>query len=303
MWQESLKQAVERLGGEVKFNEPLFKHSSFRIGGPAEVLVVATNEAGLRVVREICQANQVRMSILGCGTNVLIPEQRIEGVVIKLGGEFTRVMVRGDEIYAGAGGLLDEIANVAEAAGLTGAEFLAGIPGTVGGGLMSNAGAFGLSLGDVVSTVEALDLQGNRVVLGQGELSNNYRQPVIPPGWWALWVTLRLSPGRGRSLNAIREERWKRHPREPSAGSVFKNPAGLSAGRLVEQCGLKGMVLGGAMVSEKHGNFIVNRGNARFVEVFELIQIVKATVEEMTGLELNEEVQLFPPRGPFIKRR
>ncbi len=303
MWQEKLKQVVENCGGTVWFNEPLSRHTSFRIGGPAEALVTVTTEAGLKLVQQVCLANQVRMSILGRGTNVLISDQGVAGVVIKLAGEFTQVTVSGTEIYAGAGVLLDDIAAVAEDAGMSGTEFLAGIPGTVGGGLISNAGAYGSCLADVVSEVEVINSLGEKAVLGQGQLINQYRQPVIPPGWWALRVTIKLSVGKGRSVQSIRQERWTRHPQEPSAGSVFKNPAVLPAGKLIEQCRLKGLALGRAVVSERHGNFIVNRGNARFAEVYELIQIVKAAVEEMTGIELNEEVQLFPHQCSGTKRR
>jgi|UniRef100_A0A7V3PTM7 UDP-N-acetylmuramate dehydrogenase len=303
VWQELLSKAVAESGGEIVFNEPLARHTSFRIGGPADALVIIKNRKGLDRLRKVCLEAGLRIIVLGRGTNVLISDQGIRGVVVKLEGEFSQVEVNGNRIFAGAGVLLDRIAEVAELNGLSGAEFLAGIPGTVGGGLMSNAGAFGQSLADIVQEIEVMAGDGNVRVLKRAELNAGYRQPLIPTGCWALAVVLELSKGAARKGKEIRAERWRKHPTAPSAGSFFKNPALTSAGKLIEQCGLKGLVLGKAAVSDKHANFIINLGDARFVEVYELTQIIKATVEEMTGIELDEEVRVLPDSGSTGDRR
>ncbi len=302
-WQEVLLQTVHEEHCEVFFNEPLARHTSFRIGGPADALVIVRSRRGLRGVWTIAQKYGVNITVIGRGTNMLISEQGLRGIVVKLQGEFCRIELRDNEIYAGAGVLLDEIADFAESHGFSGAEFLAGIPGTIGGGLTSNAGAYGRSLGDVVQQVEVMDNQGIVALLNREDLRNQYRESLLPAGSWALSVILKLPQGKGRSCQEIRSERRQKHPSEPSAGSFFKNPAAVPAGKLIEQCGLKGMVLGGAAVSPQHGNFIVNRGGARFVDVYELVQIIKATVEEMTGIELDEEVRILPPTGSAGDRR
>lgn len=302
-WQQLLKRAVMESGGTVMFNELLARHTSFRIGGPADVLIIIKNRNGLRRLYTICQEYGLRVMILGRGTNVLISDQGVRGAVVKLEGEFSQIEAKGNRIVAGAGALLDQLVEVAESNSLTGAEFLAGIPGTVGGGVMSNAGALGKSLADIVEEIELMDPEGNVRIQKGGDLNRGYRQPLVPVKCWVLSVVVELKPGVVCSSHEIRTERWAKHPFEPSAGSFFKNPASVPAGKLIQQCGLKGMALGGAAVSDRHGNFIINRGNARFVEVYELAQIVKATVEEMAGIELEEEVRVVPDSSPAGERR
>ncbi|MGB9742193.1 MAG: UDP-N-acetylmuramate dehydrogenase [candidate division WOR-3 bacterium] len=302
-WQERLKRIITETGGVVMFNEPLARHTSFRIGGPADAVVIIQDLNGLIRLRAGCRELGLGLVVLGRGTNVLISDQGLRGVVVKLEGEFSRIEVSGNRIRAGAGALLDRIAEAGAANGLTGAEFLAGIPGTVGGGLMSNAGAFGQSIADIVQEIELLEPDDRVRVLKRTEVRAGYRQSLLPPGTWALSVVLELKEGSGRNGKAIRAERRAKHPTEPSAGSFFKNPETMPAGKLIEQCGLKGMRVGQAAVSERHANFIVNLGSARFVEVYELIQIIKATVEEKTGVELEEEVQVLPLSGSAGVRR
>ena len=207
-------------------------------------------------------------------------------------------------LVCGAGAALDAVASFAEKEGLVGVEFLAGIPGTVGGGLHSNAGAFGRSLGDVITSVTVMDQEGHEQVLTGNQLHREYRRPMLEPGLIAVEATMELQAGKPEPGAAIREERWSKHPTEPSAGSFFRNPETkdgerIPAGKLIEQCGLKGKAIGGAKVSEKHANFLVNAGGARFVDVYQLVQVVKATVEEKTGILLEEEVQYLPGPGEF----
>jgi len=299
------------------------QHTTFRIGGLADAWVRVDDRPALSRVLSVCREAGVRTWLLGRGSNVLVSDQGLRGVVICLGGELARIEGVKDSgtpvsgarplessspgiLSVGAGAALDAIADFAEKEGLVGAEFLAGIPGTVGGGLHSNAGAFGRSLGDIVASVTVIDPEGNELVLTGAQLRREYRRPMLDDGLVAVEVKVELARGevrgsRGDSPAEIRSQRWSKHPKEPSAGSFFRNPetgdgGRVPAGKLIEQCGLKGRAIGGARVSEKHANFIVNAGGARFADVYELVQIIKATVEEQTGILLEEEVRYLP--GP-----
>lgn len=301
-WRENLVRVFAGADAVIKFDEPLAQWTSFRIGGPVDMLVVVKDEKQLVAVRRWTSEHKIKLWVLGQGTNVVVSDQGLRGVVVKLGDSFVRVAVVGREkdggvlISAGAGTLLDHIAEFAEENCFRGAEFLAGIPGTIGGGLLSNAGAFGHCLGEIIVRVRAVDSSGAIRVLEREELKNEYRRPVIESSLIAIEAVLRLFPGRGeQSVYAIRESRRRKHAEEPSAGSFFKNPGrDTPAGVLIERCGLKGVRVGGAAVSEKHANFIVNTGGARFADVYELSQLVKAVVEEKTSIELEEEVRLLP---------
>ncbi len=311
-WRSHLGEAVAGCSAELRFAEPMARHTTFRIGGLADAWVRVDGRPALTRVLQVCREAEVRTWLLGRGSNVLVSDQDLRGVVICLGGELAEVRRRGTgderrgtELVCGAGAALDAVAVSAEEEGLVGAEFLAGIPGTVGGGLHSNAGAFGRSLGDVVTSVTVLDPEGNERVLTGDQLRHEYRRPMIERGLVAEEVTMELQPGKPEPAAAIREQRWSKHPTEPSAGSFFRNPetrdgGRVPAGKLIEQCGLKGRTIGGAKVSEKHANFLVNTGSARFADVYELVQIVKATVEEQTGILLEEEVQYLPGPGEGI---
>jgi len=307
-WRRALGEAVAGCAAEVRLDEPLAAHTTFRIGGPADAFVRANDRQSLVRVLQFCRANGVPWWVLGRGSNVLVSDQGLRGVVVILGGELGGIRVQdaaGREpgkavaVRAGAGAMLDEVATVAEKEGLVGAEFLAGIPGTIGGGLQSNAGAFGRSLGDIVTSVAVLDRDGSALELSGSDLRREYRQPMVERGLVAVEVTMELAEGRPEPTADIRAQRWAKHPKEPSAGSFFRNPvaadgARTPAGRLIDQCGLKGRAVGGARVSEKHANFIINTGRARFADVYQLAQVVKAHVEEETGILLEEEVQYLP---------
>jgi UDP-N-acetylmuramate dehydrogenase len=341
-WRRDLGNAVAGCAAELRFAEPMAKHTTFRIGGLADAWVRVDDRQVLRRVLAVCREAGVRTWVLGRGSNVLVSDQGLRGVVICFGGELAATKMSGaggqgsgaglqspipdprsHMLICGAGAALDEVATFAEKEGLVGAEFLAGIPGTVGGGLHTNAGAFGRSLGDIATSVTVLDLDGNEQTFSGAELRREYRRPMIDDGLVAVEVTLKLqeripgfkdsrdpvpdtgildpsTPGPLR-VTQIREQRWSKHPKEPSAGSFFRNPEKdgerIPAGKLIEQCGLKGKTIGGARVSEKHANFLVNTGRARFADVYELAQVIKATVEEQTGILLEEEVQYLPGPG------
>ncbi len=328
-WRRDLGEAVASCAAEVRFAEPMAQHTTFHIGGLADAWVCVRGRQALDRVLSVCREDGVRTWLLGRGSNVLVSDQGLRGVVVCLGGELAEVKAERDRgiegqrdkvtegwgsgysiprsldpsipvrLVCGAGAALDAVAAFAEKEGLVGVEFLAGIPGTVGGGLHSNAGAFGRSLGDVVASVTVLDREGNELVLTGAQLRREYRRPMIEPGLVAVEVTIGLQPGKPEPAAAIREQRWSKHPKEPSAGSFFRNPETgdgrrIPVGKLIEQCSLKGTAIGGAKVSEKHANFLVNTGRARFADVYELVQVVKALVEEQTGILLEEEVQYLP---------
>ncbi len=292
-WRRAAQAALAGTG-EVRWDEPLARHTTFRIGGPADLFITVRNIEGLLRALRFSRDNGLDWYLLGRGSNVLISDQGLRGAVIRLGGELARVEIEGNRLVCGAGATMDLIADTAEKAGLCGAEFLAGIPGTIGGGLRTNAGAFGSSLVDIVAGITGVDADGRRWRLERGEIHGGYRQPLIGELKVAVAVELELKPGRPEPASVIREKRWVKHPKEPSAGSFFRNPPNEPAGRLIERCGLKGRQVGGARVSEKHGNFIVNVGGARCADVLELAEIVKANVEEQTGVVLTEEVTLLP---------
>jgi UDP-N-acetylmuramate dehydrogenase len=292
---EQLERILVGRAGQVRFDEPLAGHTTFRIGGPADVWAIVETAAGLAEVVSEATSAGIPVTVLGCGSNVLISNQGLRGIVLRLAGELARIDIPGRT--AGAGALLDEIADAAEEQGLAGVEFLAGIPGTVGGGLRSNAGAYGRCLYDAIDRVRAINRSGRPVTLERDELRNEYRSPIVPQELVVTGAELRLEPGRPAPARELRKQRWGKHPKEPSAGSFFRNPASEPAGRLIDRCGLKGRRVGGARVSELHGNFIVNDGGARFADVLELAETVKANVEEQTGIELAEEVQVLPESG------
>jgi len=327
-WRRDLGEAVAGCAAEIRFAEPMAQHTTFRIGGLADAWVRVDDRQALSRVLSVCREAEVRKWLLGRGSNVLVSDQGLRGAVVCLGGELAEVRRRetGDGgpvtgLVCGAGATLDALATFAEKEGLVGVEFLAGIPGTVGGGLPTNAGAFGRSLGDVISSVTVLDPEGNELVLTGAQLRREYRRPMVDDDLVATEVTMELQPripgfkdSRGLvpdtgipdsstpglpSVAQMREQRWSKYPKEPSAGSFFRNPetgdgGRVPAGKLIEQCGLKGKTIGGAKVSEKHANFLVNTGRARFADVYELVQVIKAAVEEKTGILLEEEVQYLP---------
>lgn len=299
-WRRRLHE--ELFGIDVSDDEPLNRHTSFRIGGPAEAMVTVHSESELGTVVKWCARNNVRVEVLGRGTNVLVSDQGLAGVVLRLAGELAEVRVSDGSISAGGGAYLDRIVDSAEMGGLSGAEFLAGIPGTLGGGLRTNAGAYGHSLAELIESVRVMDRHGTtsditrtgNAEAGGLQLRNQYRSSVVPEELIVVSAVLKLRSGNPEPAQTLRASRWQKHPSEPSAGSFFKNPVSEPAGRLIERCGLKGMRSGGACVSEKHANFIINSGDARFSDVYELAEIVKATVEEKTGVLLEEEIRILP---------
>lgn len=296
-WREDIGDALAGLKADVGLDVPLAGHTTFGIGGPADMLVTAHDRKALAGVTAACQKLGVDWWVLGRGSNVLVSDSGLRGVVVMLGKEFGYVKVKDNVLAAGAGAGLDDIAVAAQEAGLRGADFLAGIPGTIGGGLHTNAGAFGHSLTDVLSKVKVLGRTGRTRTLKRGDFETGYRQQVVDDRLVAVEVELELEPGYPEPVETVRQKRWAKQPQDPSAGSFFRNPESEPAWSLIDKAGLRGFRVGKAQVSEKHTNFIINTGGAGFSDVYELAQVVKAKVEESSGIELEEEVQVLPEPG------
>ncbi|MBR3077294.1 MAG: UDP-N-acetylmuramate dehydrogenase [Oscillospiraceae bacterium] len=279
--------------------EPLAKHSSFRIGGPAELLVSPRTEAELQVVFAFCRGEGITPRILGGGTNILAPDEGVPGVVISTRG-LDGLELRDDGlIVAGAGVPLARLALFAMQNGLTGLEFAHGIPGTVGGGMYMNAGAYGGELVQVAVSARFLSLEGELKRFEGEEMGLGYRRSAFMglPGV-IVSATFRLSPGDPEEILARMRELMVRRkasqPLElPSAGSTFKRPVGGYAAALIQEAGLKGLRVGDAQVSEKHAGFVVNLGHATSADVLTLIARVRDRVKANSGIELEPEVRIW----------
>lgn len=278
-------------------NEPMSRHTTFRVGGPAELMFFPASAGELCAALDLARAADVPALLVGNGSNLLVRDGGIPGLTIVMGEPFSAVRVEGTKLFAQAGAPLARVASVAREAGLSGLEFASGIPGTLGGGCAMNAGAYGGELKDVLECASVL-LDGELRTLSRDELEMGYRTSrVLREGGVVLEAVFALSPGereeiaaKMRDLNARRRE--KQPLNFPSAGSTFKRPEGHFAGALIEGCGLKGCSVGGAQVSPKHAGFIVNTGDATAADVLALIRMVQETVKRETGVELETEVRI-----------
>jgi len=281
----------------VCFQEPMRKHTSWHIGGPADLLLKPRNEQDLRQALIYAQHHGLPVTVIGNGTNLLVADQGIRGMVIKIGLGLANIEVRGRLIHAGAGASLPFLARKAMQAGLAGFEFLAGIPGTVGGALIMNAGANDCAVGELVRRVTACDFAGNSLTFVADELTFSYRYSCLAQR--NIIVTGVVLEGKPDRVEEIKQRmklylarRKQTQPLEyPNAGSVFKNPPGDSAGRLIEQAGCKEMRVGSIQVSPRHANFFVNLGGGTAGDVLEIVQRVQHMVEKKCGVKLVLEVQ------------
>ncbi|MCG3173030.1 MAG: UDP-N-acetylenolpyruvoylglucosamine reductase [Myxococcota bacterium] len=295
---EQVRMALTGVSAGVRWLEPLSAHTALRAGGPAEVFVRADNPDQLRDVLKRARTAGAPVLILGGGSNVLVSDAGVRGVTLVLRGEFERIQISDDLVIAGAAARNAAVVAEALRAGLVGLEFLAGIPGVIGGAVKMNAGAHGGELSDVLRFCEVMTPDGRQSRLTSGELGLAYRQSALPSGSVVMSAELRLPTGDVEASRArIRELKAKRRATQPlnfpNAGSIFKNPPGDFAGRLIESAGLKGMAIGGAMVSPLHANFIVNTGGASASDIFELAERVRRLVQERTGVRLEYEVKLL----------
>jgi UDP-N-acetylmuramate dehydrogenase len=278
-------------------NRPLAELTSFRIGGPADLFVEVNSEAELSAALAAAHRKGTRAFCLGSGTNLLVSDRGIRGLVIKLGPAFATIARDGNHVSAGGAMQFRALVETVVSSGLKGLEFGEGIPGSVGGGLVMNAGAFSGEIARVVVRVHGVGADGECRALSNAEVGFAYRRTALPPGFVITGVEFELEPGEPAALWArvleLREKRAARQPGDlPNAGSVFKNPPGEFAARLLERAGLKGTRVGAAAFSCMHANFIVNLGGARAGEVRELIDLARAQVKLYSGVMLEPEVRL-----------
>jgi UDP-N-acetylmuramate--L-alanine ligase/UDP-N-acetylenolpyruvoylglucosamine reductase len=288
--------------GDVRLYEPLAKHTTLRVGGPAQFWVEPRTEAAFAELIRFCRREGLPLFVIGRGSNLLVRDGGIRGVVVHpCGGEFDRIEVSGNEISAGVGAKLKQIAYAGKAAGLGGLEWMEGIPGAVGGGLRMNAGAMGSQTFDNVVRVRFLDEEGNAHEATPGEMDVHYRHVTTLERNYAVSAVFTGRPAAAeeieRKLDASQEKRRTTQPAAKSAGCIFKNPTTIPAGKLVDELGLKNTRVGNARVSEVHGNFIVNDGGATSTEVLELIAKIKETARSQRGIELETEVQIVGDEG------
>ncbi|HHV75080.1 UDP-N-acetylmuramate dehydrogenase [Thermoanaerobacterium butyriciformans] len=296
---ETLRKVVS--DENIYINEPMSRHTSFRIGGPADVLIIPQSVDELIKVMGLIKAENIPYFILGNGTNIIVSDKGIRGVVIKLTA-IRKISVDGEIIVSEAGALLSVIANTALDNELTGFEFASGIPGTLGGAITMNAGAYGPEIKDVVEKVEVIDKNGSIYEVKNGNMRFGYRSSLIQSdNLIAIRAWIHLKKGNYKDIKAKMDElnglRKMKQPLEyPSAGSVFKRPEGFYAGKLIQDAGLQGYAIGGAQVSEKHCGFIINRGNATADDVLNLIEYIKRTVKDKFGVDLETEVKIIGER-------
>jgi UDP-N-acetylmuramate--alanine ligase len=282
----------------IRRDEPMSRHTSMRVGGPAEFWIEPASESDLARLLHYCRAREIPVTVIGRGTNLLVLDGGIPGVVVSLcHEEFSRVEVDDLRIIARAGARLKTIVAAAAKHGLGGLEFLEGIPGSLGGALRMNAGAMGKQMFDVVEWVRYISYGGDIYDADAKTLPVTYRSCPVFGSHIALCAILRGVKTEKKTidnrLRAFAERRWLTQPARPSAGCIFKNPATIPAGKLIEELGLKGMVVGGARVSEKHGNFIVNEGQATATNVLELIATIRERARKERGIELEPEVMVL----------
>ena len=285
--------------GQFQINAPMAQYTTFRVGGPADILVSPGSKDEVRTLFAAIQAEQVPCTILGNGSNVLVLDKGIRGVVLKLGNALKSLCIEGNRIQVEAGVLLSRLAAAAADAGLTGLEFASGIPGSLGGAILMNAGAYGGEIGNLVRTVTVMDPGGQIRILNRKQMDFRYRHSVVmETGDIILSATLELTPDDLAAIHdRIHELTQKRISKQPlnfpSAGSTFKRPPGYFAAALIDQAGLRGYRVGDAQVSEKHTGFVVNRGHATASEILQLMDDVKNRVHAMSGVWLEPEVRIL----------
>lgn len=294
-----LANLTEAAGGpdRIVTKEPMKKHTTFRTGGPAAYYVTPFSEKEIAAVVSLCRREHVPYYILGNGSNLLVSDKGYDGVMISMTKGFSGIEIQDQTVTASSGALLSRIAKAALEESLTGLEFAAGIPGTLGGAVVMNAGAYGGEMKQVLQSVSVLTKDGQVKELPAEELELGYRKSCIQrEEYIVLSAKLLLKKGEKAGIQAQMEDlaarRREKQPLEyPSGGSTFKRPEGYFAGKLIEDAGLKGFTVGGAQVSEKHSGFVINRNNATSSEVYELCRQVQARVKEKFGVNLEMEVK------------
>lgn len=284
----------------VRYDEPLKNHTTFKIGGNCIALIEPREVSDIVETIKICRENSIKFFVIGNGSNLLVPDEGYNGVIIKLKGEFSTIQVEGEYLIVNSGAKLSEVYTVAYENSLTGFEFASGIPGTIGGAIYMNAGAYGGEMKDIVESVQVLDLDNFELrELKNEELEFSYRKSIIQrKNYIVTTIKLKLQKGNKEEINAVYEDlRERRNSKQPlnfgSAGSTFKRPEGHFASKLIEDAGLKGYHINDAWVSEKHSGFVVNKGNASYKEVMDIIEYVQKVVFEKFGVKLETEVRIL----------
>ena len=285
-------------GSGIFMEEPMKKHTTFRVGGPADVLV-QPDETALAAILALCRQYHVSYSFIGNGSNLLVGDKGIRGVVIEMTDPMGNIEVDGTKITAQAGAMLSKIANTAASNGLGGMEFAAGIPGSVGGAVVMNAGAYGGEMKDIIEKVYVLDENGAQLELDRDALDLGYRHSCIPEKKYIVTkVVLELVPRNEAEIRSemkeLNEKRAEKQPLQyPSAGSTFKRPEGYFPGKLIMDAGLRGYQVGGAQVSEKHCGFVINKGDATAADICQLMRDISDKVQAQFGVVLEPEVKMI----------
>ena len=295
-WIEAIKTIVDE--NRIRLQEPMSRHTTFRIGGMAEIFLMPTIKEAVDVIT-LCRAKKIPYTIIGNGSNLLVGDKGIPGVVIEFGANASSIEVKENMIHAEAGALLSKVAHKALEASLGGMEFAAGIPGTLGGAVVMNAGAYGGEMKDVLKEVTVMTAAGEILVLPAEKLEMGYRTSLVKTkGYLVLSAVIVLEQGNQEAIKArmkeLTEQRVSKQPLEfPSAGSTFKRPEGYFAGKLIMDAGLRGYQTGGAQVSEKHCGFVINKDNATAADVCRLLRDVQDKVKEQFGVTLEPEVKFL----------
>ena len=279
--------------------EPMARHTTFRIGGPADYFVELGSIEQIRAAIQVCREENLPWFVLGRGSNLLVSDKGYRGVILSIYKDFQKTEIQGETVTVQAGVLLTTLSGKVLDASLTGLEFASGIPGTIGGAVVMNAGAYGGEMKDIVRKVTVLDRDGELRTLTCGEMQFGYRTSLAKKkGYIVLGAELTLKQGEKEKIRgemqALKAKRIEKQPLEfPSAGSTFKRPEGYFAGKLIMDAGLRGAAVGGAQVSEKHCGFVVNTGNATAADVRELMRQVQGKVQEQFGVHLEPEVRFL----------
>jgi len=296
---EIMERLMVIVGEEnVKIDEPMRNHTSFKVGGPADVFVTPKTEIGIKDVLRLCHDSDCHVFIMGNGTNLVVRDKGIRGVVLKIYDNFNNLSVENGMITAEAGALMSVISKVALRENMKGLEFASGIPGTVGGAVAMNAGAYNGEIKDVVHSADVIDNNFNIVTLDREHLELGYRTSAVSKnGYTVVRTRFLLELGKYEDIkdriDTLTRRRKERQPLHlPSAGSTFKRPEGHFAAKLIEDAGLKGTRVGGAMVSEMHSGFVVNMGNATAKDILDLINVVKQEVYRQFDVHLEPEVKI-----------
>ena len=300
MKEEMRQKFIEIFGNNrVLFDEPMSQHTTFRIGGPADVFVMPENYEQIREVLRLCKEEKLPFFVLGNGSNLLVSDSGYRGVIIQMDRNMEEIRLDGEEIHACAGALLSSVAVAARNASLTGFEFAGGIPGTIGGAAVMNAGAYGGELKDVLKEVTVMTREGEILTILAEKMEMGYRTSIIKTaGYLVLEAVISLKKGDEEAIRAtmkdLSERRTEKQPLDyPSAGSTFKRPEGYFAGKLIMDSGLRGYRVGGAQVSEKHCGFVINAGGATAEDVRSLMDHVIRVVREKYGVTLEPEVKFL----------